>query len=129
MRLLPASIGQFTKMAASAALIAFSMSACAAEKMRPEKPVPPEQPPVTNESTPIDKVTFTIDAKGNVEVVGAEGLSAKDCSLDSEAKDRCSFFDKKIQIEEVQNIFFMRYKGSNCVVVGVSTKARLICYP
>lgn len=115
--------GRVFKNAASVALILLSMTACAIEKGHPEKPPKPEGP------SPIDKVTFTIDAKGNLNIVGAEGLSVKDCSLNSDAKDRCSFFNKKVEIEELENIFLMRYKGSDCVVVGFRMGAKLICFP
>lgn len=114
---------RFCKNAASVLLVLFSLTACAAERPAPEKP------PVANEPDRLEKVTFTIDSKGNIDVVGTEELTVKDCSLDAESKDRCSFFDKKIQIEEMQNILFMRYKGSNCLLIGTGAKARVVCYP
>jgi hypothetical protein len=114
---------RFCKNTASVLLVLFSLTACAAERPTPEKP------PVAYEPSPIDKVSFTIDAKGNININGTEGLSVKDCSLDPESKDRCSMFDKTIQIEEIQNVFFIRYKGSNCILYGSGSKAKVVCYP
>lgn len=113
---------RFCKNLASVSLVLTSLSACAVDKTY-------QDPPVTPESDPLAKVTFTIDSKGNISVNGVEGLSVKDCALDSESKDRCAIFDKKVQVEELQNIFFIRYQGSNCILYGSGKKAKSVCYP
>jgi len=108
--------------------ILIEISACS----KAEKARNPEKPPTVNESTdsnPLEKITFTVDANGNVRTNTVEGTSVEECSLDPKSPDRCSFFGKEIKIEQLEIFYFMRYKGSDCVVFGRATKAKLSCYP
>jgi len=103
---------------------AFGLAACS----EAEKPRDPETPP-TSEADPLKEVSFVIDSKGNIDIKNPGNTRVEDCSLDPQAKDRCSIFDKKIQVENLETMTFIRFKGSDCVMIGFASRARLVCVP
>jgi hypothetical protein len=113
----------FCKNAASALLVLFSLTACAAERY-------PEKPPVSTEPDPLKGVTFTIDPNGELIIKDSNGKPIGDrCSTDPKAENVCSIFKQghEVQIEQMSNISLTKYHGSpQCYLMIINGRAYII---
>ena len=113
--------GRSLKNAAVAALVSISVTACAGDVFKHEKPMPPTDKKPNMEPSVLQGLAITFDAKGNLVVTGPDGQRVEGrCSGDPSSSNACSIFKNghKVQVEQVIDMSIIQFHGSpQCIVI------------